>query len=73
MIVKKLDSYAIFFHQLISSEDGYILKSGEHSYVLIRLRITSDREITMNEILKLSSISINCSFENQLVEKIDFL
>ena len=73
MIVKKLDSYAIFFHQLISSGDGYILKFGEHSYVLIRLRITSDRKITMNEILKLSSISINCSLENQLVEKIDFL
>ena len=73
MIIKKLDNYAIFFHQLIRSKDGFVLEFGKDKYVLIKLRIVNDRKVTINEIIKLSNINIGLFSNNVMEEKIDFI
>lgn len=73
MIVNYLDNYAIFFHQIVISRNGFIFKYGNEKYVLIKPRIVSERLIAINEILKLSNININLNINNYLDEKIDFL
>ena len=73
MIVNYLENYGIFFHKLILNKDGYIFEFGEYKYVLLKLRITSDRIIALDEIIKLSSISVDFKYSKSIEEKIDFI
>lgn len=72
-IVNYLDNYAIFFHQIVTGKKGFIFDFGNEHYVILRLRIVSERTINIDEILRLSNISINVDFDNSIEEKIDFI
>jgi len=72
-IINYLDNYAIFFHKLVVGKNGFSFQFENNRYVLLKLRIISEREITINEIVKLSNIKINWESKNILENKIDFL
>ena len=71
-VVNYLENYSIFFHQLLSNKNGFLFEVGNDHYVLLKPRILVDRLITIDEILKLSSINIERTPENVLENKIDF-
>ena len=72
-IVNYLDNYAIFFHQLVKGKNGYVFEFSGNKYVLLKIRIVSERIININEILKLSSIPFRVENSNLIEQKIDFL
>ncbi len=72
-LVNYLDNYGFFFHQLIGGKNGFIMTFGDKNYVLLKLRIIKERVITVDEILKLSSISVKEIGITNIEEKIDFL
>ena len=72
-VVKYLDNFAIFFHEIIPNKKGYILEFGHEKYVLIKPRIINNRPITLEEIMKVSSIMVRNESRNIIEEKIDFL
>lgn len=72
-IVNYLDTYAIFFHQIVPNKKGYFFNFGNNNYVVLKLRILTERKVSLEEILKLSNISIMIDTRNLMEEKIDFL
>ena len=73
MIVNYLDNYAIFFRQILPNKSGFIWEYGDEKYVVLKPRIVSERKISLDDILHLSSIKVDLKLENSLEEKIDFL
>ena len=72
-IINYLDNHSIFFHQIIKHKIGYTFEFSNQKYVVLRPRIVSERKITLEEILKTSSIPIRNNNQNLLENKIDFL
>ena len=78
-IIEFLENYNIFFHQFIRGFNDYLFNYNNKKYVLMKVRIFYEREITLNEILALSSINIdklNLNIINpaqRIENKIDFL
>lgn len=72
-IVDYADSYAVFFHKILSNKHGFIFEFGSDRYVILKMRIVNNRTIGINEILKVSNIMINVNGQNFIENKIDFL
>ena len=78
-IVEYIEHYQIFFHEIVKGKNDYIFNYGNNNYVLLRLRICCNREITLNEILHLTSIDITkldipqVDFGQRIANKIDFI
>ena len=71
--VNYLDNYSIFFHQIIPNKIGFTFEFSNQHYVVLRPRIVSGRNITLNEIIRVSSIPIINNSQNLIADKIDFL
>lgn len=78
-IVEFLEKHNIFFHQFIKGKTSYLFNYNNKHYVLMKTRIFSQREITLDEILMLSNVSIDSlnlskvNMAKRIEIKIDFL
>ena len=71
-IVRYLEKYAIFFHQIVLNDGGYLFEFGSQNYVVLKMRML-ERKIDFSEILKVSFIQVPNENFNLIESKIDFL
>ena len=78
-IVDFLENHNIFFHQFIKGKNNYLFNYNNKYYVLMKIRIFYEREITLKEILTISNINIESlklnkiNIAQRIENKIDFL
>ena len=78
-IVIFLENYNIFFHEVMKGLKSFIFNYDGKSFVLLKIRVFYEREISLQEIIYLSTISIDSlklTIENpsfKMERKIDFL